>query len=171
MQKYVAPLAGRLRHLQRPQLFHAHRKDTKAKSLSMRLAEQVAAAIGSWLFLGALAGFLAVWIVVNALDIMGFDPPPYILLNLLLSFQAAFTGPVLLIAANAGANRDHAQYDRMEEMERTLLERHDRMAERMQQLLVEIETLKKNQPPRKEEENGNPSPAPRPAHKRVRKSE
>ncbi len=44
------------------------------------------------------------------------DNFPYILLNLLLSFQAAFTGPVLLIAANVGALRDHKQADRIEQL-------------------------------------------------------
>jgi uncharacterized membrane protein len=77
----------------------------------------VAAFVGSWTFLSSQAGFLLLWLVYNTLQITHhFDPPPYILLNLLLSFQAAFTGPVLLIAANVGAIRDHAQSDRIEKL-------------------------------------------------------
>ena len=60
------------------------------------LADRCAAVIGSWGFIGGQAGFLAVWIVANTTGVVRFDPPPYILLNLCLSFQAAFTGPVLL---------------------------------------------------------------------------
>jgi uncharacterized membrane protein len=81
------------------------------------LAERVAALVGSWPFLIAQSLFLLLWLVYNTLQFTRhFDAPPYILLNLLLSFQAAFTGPVLLIAANVGALRDHRQYDRIEHL-------------------------------------------------------
>src|SRR5579859_2633801 len=81
---------------------------------SERIAERAATIIGSWRFLIAQSGVLALWLAVNGLRIAGFDPPPYILLNLVLSFQAAFTGPILLIAANVAARRDRAQASRIE---------------------------------------------------------
>jgi uncharacterized membrane protein len=59
------------------------------------------------------------WILINALAItriVHFDPFPFIFLNLALSAEAAFTGPILLIAANAGAVRDHRQADRVEQL-------------------------------------------------------
>ena len=50
--------------------------------------------------------FLFLWLIYNTFQFTTlFDPPPYILLNFLLSFQAAFTGPVLLIAAILPAPR------------------------------------------------------------------
>ena len=126
MMRYVAPLEKRLRHLTPPDarahLFRVHGGVASEQdvTLGQRLAEHAAATIGSWAFLAVQSGLLALWVLVNAVRLAGFDPPPFILLNLMLSFQAAFTGPILLIAANVGALRDHKQYDRMEEMERRL---------------------------------------------------
>ncbi|HEV8192982.1 MAG TPA: DUF1003 domain-containing protein [Ktedonobacterales bacterium] len=120
MLKSVAPIWGRLRHLHRPELFKVHGKsgvETDQPTVGQQLAEKVAAGVGSWTFLSIQASFLVLWLIYNALQFTRhFDSPPYILLNLLLSFQAAFTGPVLLIAANVGAMRDHKQSDRIEQL-------------------------------------------------------
>lgn len=104
----------------------------------------MAAFVGSWWFLGGQAFFLFLWLLYNAFQFTHhFDPPPYILLNLLLSFQAAFTGPVLLIAANVGAVRDHQQSDRIERLAKqseALNEQNEQLAQRllsMEQLLDE----------------------------------
>lgn len=62
-----------------------------------RAADVIRNGMGSWAFvLGSLV-VLALWIVVNGTD--GFDPFPFILLNLVLSCVAALQGAVLLIAA------------------------------------------------------------------------
>jgi uncharacterized membrane protein len=53
--------------------------------------------MGSWTFVGVSLVFLAGWMLVNGGD--GFDPYPFILLNLVLSCLAAMQGAVLLIAA------------------------------------------------------------------------
>jgi uncharacterized membrane protein len=79
-----------------------------------RLADHIASGIGSWRFLIIQTALVAVWF---ALNIVGFahhwDPFPFILLNLLFSIQAAYTGPVLLLAGNRGAQRDRlmAEHD------------------------------------------------------------
>jgi len=64
-----------------------------------------------------------------------------------LSFQAAFTGPVLLIAANVGAIRDHAQSDRIEKLslqnEKTA-EQNERLEEQNEKLvdqMCQLETM------------------------------
>lgn len=53
--------------------------------------------MGSWPFVFVALVFLAVWMAVNGDD--GFDPYPFILLNLVLSCIAALQGAILLIAA------------------------------------------------------------------------
>lgn len=76
-------------------------------NLSQALAESTAKKIGSWRFLISQSIFLAFWIVLNAMAfIRHWDPYPFILLNLMLSFQAAFTGPILLIASNRQSEVD-----------------------------------------------------------------
>jgi uncharacterized membrane protein len=67
---------------------------------SERLADKMAATIGSWRFILFQSSVLVIWIVVNVFHIWDFDQYPFILLNLFLSVQAAFTGPILLLSAN-----------------------------------------------------------------------
>ena len=54
--------------------------------------------MGSWRFVFAFLGFMAVWALVNSLA-RGWDPYPFILLNLFLSMLAGLQGAILLIAA------------------------------------------------------------------------
>lgn len=62
-----------------------------------RAADLLRNGMGSWGFVGVSLVFLAGWMLVNGRD--GFDPYPFILLNLVLSCLAAMQGAVLLIAA------------------------------------------------------------------------
>ena len=79
-------------------------------TLGERMADRVAGAIGTWPFLIAQGVLIVGWVVVNAIWLLNksWDPYPFILLNLMFSIQAAYTGPVLLLAGNRAA-----QYDRL----------------------------------------------------------
>ena len=84
-----------------------------------RIADAVAARVGSWPFIIVQSTLLALWIVGNAFLIRNwlggksFDPYPFILLNLMLSFQAAYTGPFVMMSQNrqAARDRDEAEHD------------------------------------------------------------
>lgn len=79
-----------------------------------RLADQVVATIGSWRFILFQTSAIAVWITGNALaGSSAWDPYPFILLNLLLSFQAAYTAPAIMMSQNRQSELDrrHAQSD------------------------------------------------------------
>jgi uncharacterized membrane protein len=72
-----------------------------------RAADLVARHMGSWRFILIQASVLLVWLVVNSLAwLHHWDPYPFILLNLVLSFQAAFAAPVILMSQNRQAVRD-----------------------------------------------------------------
>lgn len=75
---------------------------------SDRVADKVAAFGGSWTFIIIFAVFLCVWILINLLPFLGlqFDPKPFILLNLILSFIAAFQAPIIMMSQNRQAARD-----------------------------------------------------------------
>lgn len=62
-----------------------------------RAADRMRNGMGSWSFVFAALGFLALWMLFNRGS--GFDPYPFILLNLVLSCLAAMQGAILLIAA------------------------------------------------------------------------
>ena len=66
-----------------------------------RSADVMRNAFGSWAFVGAFLGFMAVWMLVNTvfLGSRGWDKYPYILLNLSLSMMAGLQGALILIAA------------------------------------------------------------------------
>jgi uncharacterized membrane protein len=71
-----------------------------------RAADQVRNGMGSWPFVILFLGFMALWAIVNSAFYLfgshgkhGFDPYPYILLNLMLSMVAGLQGAILLIAA------------------------------------------------------------------------
>lgn len=76
-------------------------------SFGQRAADRVANTVGSWGFIIAQTGILAAWITWNLLpNTPKFDERPFILLNLLLSFQAAFTAPLIMMSQNRQAEID-----------------------------------------------------------------
>jgi uncharacterized membrane protein len=78
------------------------------RTFGERVADSAAAAIGSWTFLIVQSVLLAIWIALNVygLFIARWDPYPFILLNLLLSVQAAYAAPVLMLAGVRQAKKD-----------------------------------------------------------------
>ena len=72
-----------------------------------KLADTIAAGIGSWTFLIIQTCAVIAWVILNVIGLVNhWDPFPFILLNLLFSVQAAYTGPVLLLAGNRQAQKD-----------------------------------------------------------------
>lgn len=87
---------------------------TPPLSTGARLADMVAAAVGSWRFIVIQSVLLLCWITGNALvGRSAWDPFPFILLNLLLSFQAAYTAPIIMMSQNrlSDVDREHALAD------------------------------------------------------------
>jgi len=79
-----------------------------------RLADTVANTVGSWRFIIVQSTAIFFWILGNALTgAQAWDPYPFILLNLLLSFQAAYTAPAIMMSQNRQSefDRRHAQND------------------------------------------------------------
>ncbi|MEQ1707243.1 MAG: DUF1003 domain-containing protein [Terricaulis sp.] len=71
-----------------------------------KAADLVVAIVGSWRFILIQSGLLCAWIVYNAVAGAQFDPYPFILLNLVLSFQAAYTAPIIMMSQNRLADID-----------------------------------------------------------------
>jgi uncharacterized membrane protein len=86
----------------------------RPSSRGERIADLVTEIVGSWRFIMIQSCLLAIWIVLNIIAwIAHWDPYPFILLNLALSFQAAYATPFILMSQNrqAGIDRDKAQQD------------------------------------------------------------
>lgn len=119
-------------------------------TFGQRIADKVATFGGSWTFIISFAGFLLAWIVINALFLLnkGFDPYPFILLNLILSCIAALQAPVIMMSQNRQNEKDRqkAQNDYMvnlkSELEiRMLHEKIDHLIMHQEQSLIEIQKV------------------------------
>jgi uncharacterized membrane protein len=78
-----------------------------AMTFGDRLADQVASFGGSWKFLILFAVFIATWVLMNSVMLIaGFDPYPYILLNLFMSMLASIQAPVIMMSQNRQAVKD-----------------------------------------------------------------
>lgn len=114
------------------------------------VADKVASFGGSWTFIILFGVFILIWIVSNIylLADKGFDPYPFILLNLLLSCLAALQAPVIMMSQNRQEekDRDRAKKDYMinlkSELEiRMLHEKMDHLILHQQQELLEIQKV------------------------------
>lgn len=66
-----------------------------------RIADAVASNMGSWRFIIIQSTILLLWIILNVTAwINHWDPYPFILLNLALSFQAAYAAPFIMMSQN-----------------------------------------------------------------------
>jgi len=80
------------------------------QTLGQRTADWVATAVGSWRFIIGQSILLVIWIILNITAwIRHWDPYPFILMNLFLSMQAAFTAPVIMMSQNRQATRDRLE--------------------------------------------------------------
>lgn len=79
-----------------------------------RIADTVAQVIGSWPFIIIQTAILIAWLTLNVIGwIHHWDPYPFILLNLALSFQAAYSAPIIMMSQNRQAAKDRlaAEHD------------------------------------------------------------
>ena len=106
-------------------------------TFGQRVADKIAAFGGSWTFIITFCLFLALWIVINVGVLLQqpFDPYPFILLNLMLSFLAALQAPVIMMSQNRQEARDrrHAEGDYKINLKAELEIRH--LHEKMDYLL------------------------------------
>jgi uncharacterized membrane protein len=79
-------------------------------SLGQRAADRVATIVGSWRFIIIQSTLLVIWVILNVSAIaFKWDPYPFILMNLVLSLQAAFTAPMLMMSQNRQAAKDRIE--------------------------------------------------------------
>lgn len=102
-----------------------------------RLSERIARFIGSWRFIAWMTVAIVTWLLWNifAPDNLKPDPYPFIFLTLLLSLQASYAAPLILLAQNRQADRDKVQY--LEDRELT-----DRLVADTEYLTREIASLR-----------------------------
>jgi uncharacterized membrane protein len=98
----------RVRHHHRhPPVANVNQLHAESMTLGQRASDGFASAVGSWTFIIVQSIILAFWIAFNAIAwIRHWDPYPFILLNLALSFQAAYAAPIIMMSQNRQALKD-----------------------------------------------------------------
>ncbi len=77
------------------------------RPLADRLADFIALTIGSWRFVILQTSILVLYTLLNVIGwVKHWDPYPFILLNLLLNIQAAYTGPIIMMSQNRQSKLD-----------------------------------------------------------------
>jgi uncharacterized membrane protein len=82
----------------------------KQLTFGQRASDRIANIVGSWPFIIVQSILLTMWVVLNvAAVIRHWDPYPFILMNLVLSMQAAYTAPIIMMSQNRQAERDRLE--------------------------------------------------------------
>jgi uncharacterized membrane protein len=77
-----------------------------------RFSERIARFIGTGRFLVYMTVFVILWIAWNVVaEMFIFDDYPFVFLTLVLSLQASYAAPLILLAQNRQADRDRVQYE------------------------------------------------------------
>lgn len=103
-----------LQHLRSHRRLHREERQPALEALpatnltwGQRLADRVAATVGSWRFILLQSALIVGWIAWNTQSgSHAWDPYPFILLNLVLSFQAAYTAPAIMMSQNRQSEVD-----------------------------------------------------------------
>jgi uncharacterized membrane protein len=124
--------------------------DIETRTFGQKVADHVADFGGSWKFIILFGVFILLWILANIYILVnkGFDPYPFILLNLILSCLAALQAPVIMMSQNRQEEKDRerAKKDYMinlkSELEiRMLHEKLDHLIMHQQEELIEIQKV------------------------------
>ncbi len=107
----LVELGGRLHDmdaiLRRTVSRNANVVDMERLTIGQRIADLVASTMGSWRFIIFQSSLLAIWITLNLTAwVNHWDPYPFILLNLTLSFQAAYAAPFIMMSQNRQSAKD-----------------------------------------------------------------
>jgi uncharacterized membrane protein len=122
-------------------------------TLGQRASDRVAALVGSWPFIIVQSMLLLFWAILNVTAwVQHWDPYPFILMNLFLSLQAAYTAPVIMMSQNRQAMKDRIEAhndflvnQKAEEEIRAVLDhlaaQHDAMLQVERHLATLVESL------------------------------
>tara|TARA_R110002074_G_scaffold197610_15_gene365024 strand:+ start:17901 stop:18599 length:699 start_codon:yes stop_codon:yes gene_type:complete len=159
LSSYLVKEVGELSHLEEDvlktlndhEIISENVKDTSNDfNFGQQLADKVAAFGGSWKFIIIFAFIIFFWISANIILLAnkGFDPYPFILLNLILSCLAALQAPVIMMSQNRQEEKDRerAKQDYMVNLKaeleiRTLHEKIDHLIIHQQQELLNIQQI------------------------------
>lgn len=163
MTATTAPVQQQQRSQTDPMRFHLHYQHGKAKSADSpyaggssfmeRVSEAVASGMGTVAFLVISSAVIVGWVLVNhvvqfldnswhgLLKGNGFDPAPFILLNLVFSAVAFYTGALVIIAQKAQTRTDQANEEAGAKHREELAQNQADLLQRNTDLTEEIHSI------------------------------
>ncbi|HVG39445.1 MAG TPA: DUF1003 domain-containing protein [Pyrinomonadaceae bacterium] len=115
--KMLSAIAMRLREtdnlLRQRVSRNANEEEAKRLTLADRMADLIAEFGGSWKFIGAVVAAFILWVTINTLMLRnaGFDPYPYVLLNLVLGVVTGLQAPIIMMSQNRQGEKDRLRAD------------------------------------------------------------
>ena len=89
-----------------------HSREKHKFTLGQRAADKVAAWLGSWKYIIIQSIILIIWMALNVISVIEhWDPYPFIFLNLVVAFVAAYTAPIILMSQNRAEERDRKKFE------------------------------------------------------------
>ena len=134
--------------------FTWHAKHTKSLSFGDKLADKVAAGMGSWAFIIWQSFIVIIWMFLNVLGfVKHWDAYPFILLNLIFSTQAAYAAPIIMMSQNRQTDRDRVQaqqdyktnVEAKQEIEALQIQLSEIETEKLDKILLLLQEWKKSQ--------------------------
>ena len=113
----LSAITHRLRHTDELIRNRVSRNVNEEEAARLTMADRAADVIaefgGSWKFIGAAVAFLTFWVLLNTwlLYDKGFDPFPYVLLNLVLGMITSLQAPIIMMSQNRQAEKDRLRAD------------------------------------------------------------
>lgn len=93
--------------MDRIKIRNSHHIFLDQQTLGQKASDRIASLVGSWRFIIGQTFLIGLWVVVNSIAWMQhWDPYPFILMNLMLSMQAALTAPIIMMSQNRQAEKD-----------------------------------------------------------------
>src|SRR5437660_674327 len=136
---------------QHPPVRNVNQEMAERVTVGQRVADAVANRMGSWRFIIIQSCILAAWILLNAIELLvkPWDPYPFILLNLALSFQAAYSAPIIMMSQNRQSEKDHLQakndYEVNLKAELEIMQLHEKFNELRDSSWVELVRMQQQQ--------------------------
>lgn len=92
---------------------NANEEEAARLTMADRAADLIAEFGGSWKFIGFSIAFFLVWVGFNTwlLHDKGFDPYPYVLLNLVLGMIVGLQAPIIIMSQNRESQKDRLRAD------------------------------------------------------------
>jgi uncharacterized membrane protein len=114
------------------------------KEFGITLADKVASFVGSWKFIIWQSIILIIWMFLNVENLVHFDPYPFILMNLLLSSQAAYATPMILMSSNRQTTKDREELLKDLKVDENTNELLQKVMNSLTKIEEDIKKIKKN---------------------------